>query len=79
MLAVGCASINLTERHRHMGTEKIAKPERIYVNICQPMQIFHPGPRHQKNMPNQQPLTPEKHEIGRKPGGLVAKELVMEI
>ncbi|MDT3776797.1 hypothetical protein PJI16_04385 [Nitrospira sp. MA-1] len=31
MSTIGCALTNVVGRHRHIGTEKIVKPERIYV------------------------------------------------
>lgn len=81
MLAVGCASTKVTERHRHMGKEKIAKPERIYVYPFAPTHADIPSwsTAAKKYAQPSKPLTPEEYEIGRELGALVAKELVTEI
>lgn len=80
-LATGCASTKVTERHRHMGTEKLAKPERIYVYPFAATHADIPSwsTAAEKYAEPSKPLTPEEYEVGRKLGVLVAKELVTEI
>jgi hypothetical protein len=81
VVAVGCASTKVTGRDSKIGTEKIAKPDRIYVY---PFAATHAGiptwstaaDRFDKPI---KPPTPEELEVGRKVGVLVAKELVTEI
>src|SRR5680860_864091 len=77
MLTVGCASTKVTDRHRHMGTEKIAKPERIYVYPFAPTHEDIPSwsTAAEKYAKPSKPLTAEDLEVGRKLGALVAKEL----
>ncbi|MGP0594427.1 DUF4410 domain-containing protein [Nitrospira sp. T9] len=81
MLAVGCASTKVTDRHRLMETEKIAKPDRIYVYPFAPTHEDIPSwsTAAEKYAKPSKPLTPEELEVGRKLGALVAKELVTEI
>jgi hypothetical protein len=78
---VGCASTKVTDRHRYMGAEKIAKPERIYVYPFAPTHADIPSwsTAAEKYAPPSKPPTPEELEVGRKLGALVAKELVEEI
>ncbi|GJL59124.1 MAG: hypothetical protein NPIRA03_19810 [Nitrospirales bacterium] len=80
-LASGCASTKVTERHRNMTTEKLAKPERIYVYPFAATLADIPSwsTAAEKYAEPSKPPTPEEYEIGRKLGVLVAKELVTEI
>lgn len=81
VVAGGCASTKVTGRDSKIGTEKIAKPDRIYVY---PFAVTHAGiptwaaTADQYDQPIKPP-TPEELEVGRKLGALVAKELVTEI
>lgn len=81
VVAAGCASTEVTKRDSKIGTEKIAKPERIYV---------YPFAATIDNIPTwstaadryakpSKPPTPEQLEVGRELGVLVAKKLVTEI
>ena len=81
VVAAGCASTKVVGRDSKIGTEKIARPDRIYVYpfAATPADIpswSAAGGRYAQ--PSQLP-TPEELEVGRKIGGLVAKELVTEI
>ena len=81
MLAVGCASTKVTGRDSKIGTEKIAKPDRIYVF---PFAATHEDIPSWSTAGNrlakpEKPPTPEELEVGRKLGDLVAKELVTKI
>jgi hypothetical protein len=81
VVAVGCASTEVTERHRLTGSEKIAKPERIYVFPFAPTHDEIPSwsTAGQKYDKPSEPPTPEQLEAGRTLGTLVAKKLVTEI
>ncbi len=82
MLAVGCASTKVSDRHPQVGgAEMIAKPERIYVFPFAPTHEDTPSwaAAAEKYAQPSEPHTPEELEVGRKLGALVAKELVTEI
>jgi len=81
VMAVGCASTKVTGRDSKIGTEKIAKPERIYVY---PFAATHEDIPSWSTAGNRvdkpsKPPTPEELEVGRELGDLVAKELVTKI
>jgi len=82
VVAAGCASTKVTERHSQMGVgEKIAKPDRIYVY---PFAVSHADLPSWSNAgdrfdPPAKPPTPEELEEGRKLGVLMAKDLVTKI
>jgi hypothetical protein len=81
VMAVGCASTKVTGRDNKIGTEKIAKPARIYVYPFAATHADIPswstvGDR--LDQPSKSP-TPEELEVGRNLGGLMAKELVTKI
>jgi len=81
VVAAGCASTEVTKRDSKIGSEKIAKPERIYVYPFAatladiPTWSVSTG-RHSESLT---PQTPEQIEMGRNLGVLVAKTLVTEI
>ena len=82
VMAVGCASTNVTERHSQMGVgEKIAKPDRIYVYPFATSHADLPSWSSSADRFDQpsKPPTPEELEEGRKLGVLMAKELVTKI
>ncbi|MFZ1746109.1 MAG: hypothetical protein WBO24_02880 [Nitrospirales bacterium] len=71
MLAVGCASTKVTERHPQLRTgDKIAKPECIYVYPFAPTHADIPywSTAAEKYAKPSKPLTPEQYEISRKTG-----------
>jgi len=79
--AAGCASTEVTKRDSKIGTEKIAKPDRIYVYPFAATLAGIPtwstgADRYAQPI---KPPTPEELEVGRELGALVAKELVTEI
>jgi len=81
VVAGGCASTEVTKRDSKIGTEKLAKPDRIYVY---PFAATHAGIPTWATTADQfaqpiKPPTPEELELGRKVGALVAKNLVTEI
>jgi hypothetical protein len=81
VVAGGCASTKVTGSELKIGTEKIAKPDRIYVY---PFAATHAGiptwaAKADKFAQPIKPPTPEELELGRKVGALVAKNLVTEI
>ena len=81
VVAAGCASTEITKRDSKIGTEKIAKPERIYVYPFAATAVGIPtwstaADRYAKPS---KPPTPEELDAGRELGVLVAKELVTEI
>lgn len=80
-MAVGCASTKVTGRESKIGTEKFAKPDRIYVYPFAASHADIPSWSTGGNRLAQpdKPPTPEELEIGRKLGALVAKELVTKI
>jgi len=81
VMAVGCASTKVTQRDSKIGSEKLAKPDRIYVYPFAATQVGIPTwatPADQFAQPIKPP-TPEELELGRKVGALVAKDLVTEI
>lgn len=81
MMAVGCASTKVTGRDSKIGTEKIAKPDRIYVYPFAATHADIPSwsSAAERLDPPSKPPTPEELEVGRKLGDLVAKELVTKI
>ena len=81
VLTVGCASTKVTERESKIGTEKIARPERIYVYpfAATPADIPAWSVSAERYAQPSEPPTPEELEAGRELGVLVAKELVSEI
>jgi len=81
VVGVGCASTEITKRDPKIGTEKIAKPNRIYVYPFAASHADIPSwftSADRFDQPSK-PHTPEELEAGRKLGALVAKELVTEI
>jgi hypothetical protein len=81
VMAVGCASTKVTQRDSKIGTEKIAKPDRIYVY---PFAATHADIPSWSTAADRfaqpgKPPTPEELEVGRNLGELVAKELVTKI
>ena len=81
VVAAGCASTKVVGRDSKVGTEKIAKPDRIYVYPFAATQVGIPNwatPGEQFAQPIKPP-TPEELELGRQVGALVAKDLVAEI
>ena len=81
VVAGGCASTEVTKRDSKIGTEKLAKPDRIYVY---PFAATHAGIPTWATTADQfaqpiKPPTPEELELGRKVGALVARDLVAEI
>jgi len=81
VLAVGCASTKVTGRDSKIGTEKIAKADRIYVYPFAATHADIPSwsTAAERLDPPSKPPTPEELEVGRKLGDLVAKELVTKI
>lgn len=81
LVAGGCASTEVTKRDSKIGTEKIAKPDRIYVYPFAATQVGIPTWATTADQFAQpiKPPTPEELELGRKVGDLVAKNLVTEI
>jgi len=80
-VAVGCASTVVTKRDSKIGTEKIARPDRIYVYpfAATPFDIPPWSASVNRYDKNATPQTSEQIEMGRNLGVLVAKKLVMEI
>lgn len=81
MMAVGCASTEVSKRDYKLGKEKIAKPERIYVYPFAATTADIPTWSVSKGRYSESstPQTPEQLEVGRTLGVLVQKELVTEI
>ena len=81
VVASGCASTEVTKRDRKTGSEKLAKPERIYVFPFAATQADIPewATGAQQLDPPKEPPTPEELQAGRELGDLVAKELVESI
>lgn len=81
VVAVGCASTKVTQRESKIGTEKLAKPDRIYVFPFATTHADIPSWSTAADRFTQpsKPPTPEELEAGRKLGALVAKELVTKI
>lgn len=81
VVAGGCASTEVIERDSKIGTEKLAKPDRIYVY---PFAATHADIPSWSTAADRfgkpsEPPTPEELEVGRELGNLVAKELVERI
>ena len=81
VVAVGCASTEVTKRDSKIGSEKLVKPDRIYV---------YPFATTHEDIPSwatvndridkpAKPPTPDELEVGRELGGIMAKELVTKI
>jgi hypothetical protein len=81
VVAVGCASTEVTKRDSKIGTEKIPRPDRIYVYpfAATPADIPSWSVVAGRYAQPSQPPKPEELEAGRMIGDLVAKELVTEI
>lgn len=82
VVAAGCASTKVTERHSQMGVgEKIAKPDRIYVYPFATIHADIPSWATVDDRIDQpaKPPTPDELEVGRELGGIIAKELVTKI
>ncbi|MCH7614625.1 MAG: DUF4410 domain-containing protein [Nitrospinae bacterium] len=81
VVAVGCASTKVTKHESKIGTEKIARPDRIYVYpfAATPADIPTWSVSAGRYAESTTPQTPEQIEMGRNLGVLVAKELVTEI
>jgi hypothetical protein len=82
VVAAGCASTKVTERHSQMGVgEKIAKPDRIYVYPFATTHADIPSWATVDDRIDQpaKPPTPDELEVGRELGGIIAKELVTKI
>ena len=81
VVAAGCASTKVIGRDSKIGTEKIARPDRIYVYpfAATPADIPSWSAAAKRYAQPSELPTPEELEVGRKVGGLVAKELVTEI
>ncbi len=81
VVAVGCASTEVVKRDSKIGGEKLAKPGRIYVYpfAATPSDIPSWSTSAGQYAQSTKPPSPEELEVGRKIGGLVAKELVTEI
>jgi hypothetical protein len=80
-MAVGCASTEVTKRDSKIGTEKITRPDRIYVYPFAATPADIPSwsvAAGRYAQPSETP-NPEEIEVGRMIGDLVAKELVTEI
>jgi len=81
VVAVGCAKTKITKHDSKIGTEKIARPDRIYVYPFAATPADIPtwsvsAGRYAESTTRQ---TPEQIEMGRTLGVLVAKKLVTEI
>jgi hypothetical protein len=81
VVAASCASTKVIGRDSKIGTEKIARPDRIYVYpfAATPADIPSWSAAAKRYAQPSELPTPEELEVGRKVGGLVAKELVTEI
>ncbi len=80
-VAVGCAKTKITKHDSKIGTEKIARPDRIYVYpfAATPADIPTWSVSAGRYAESTTPQTPEQIEMGRNLGVLVAKALVTEI
>jgi hypothetical protein len=81
VVAIGCASTEVTKRDSKIGTEKIPRPDRIYVYpfAATPSDIPSWSVSAGRYAESSLPSKPEEIEVGRMIGDLVAKELVTEI
>ncbi len=81
VVAVGCASTKVTKHDSKIGTEKIARPDRIYVYpfAATPADIPTWSVSAGRYAESTTPQTSEQIEMGRNLGVLVAKALVTEI
>jgi hypothetical protein len=80
-LASGCSSTKITETNPMYGSEKLPKPERIYVYPFAATHADLPAwsSAAKQHDPPGEPQSPEHIEVGRKLGITVAEELVSEI
>lgn len=80
-LVLGCAKTEITETHPMYGSEKLPKPERIYVYpfaaTHEDLPSWSAAAKH--HVPPGEPQAPEHLEVGRKLGVTVAEELVSKI
>ena len=81
LVAAGCASTKVTKQQSQIGTEKLPRPEHIYVYpfAATPADIPSWSNAAGRYAPPSTPPTEKELEAGRKLGALVAKELVTEI
>jgi len=81
VVAVGCASTEVTKRESKIGKAKIPRPARIFVYpfAATPADIPSWSVAAERYAQPSQPPNPEELEAGRMIGDLVAKELVTEI
>ncbi len=81
VVAVGCAKTKITKHDSKIGTEKIARPDRIYVYpfAATPADIPTWSVSAGRYAESTTPQTSEQIEMGRTLGVLVAKALVTEI
>ena len=81
VVVVGCASNEVIERGSKLGTEKLPRPDRIYVYsfAATPGDIPSWSAAAGWYAQPSEPSTPEEFEVGREVGVLVAKELVTKI
>ena len=81
VVAVGCASTEVTKRDSKIGTEKITRPDRIYVYpfAATPFDIPPWSASVNRYAKSATPQTSEQTKMGRTLGILVAKKLVTEI
>jgi len=81
VVASGCASTEVTKRDSKIGSEKLAKPERIYVYPFAATSADIPtwSSGAARYSESETPQTPEQIEIGRNLGVLMANELVTKI
>jgi hypothetical protein len=81
LLAAGCASTKVTARQSNIGSEKLARPDRVIVHnfAATPADIPAWSSAAGKYAQPSTPPTAEEIEVGRELGSLVAKELVAEI
>lgn len=81
VVAAGCASTKITEHESKVGTEKIARPDHIYVYpfAATPADIPSWSAAAGRYSQPTKPQAAEEIETGRRVGALVAKELVAKI
>ena len=81
VVAVGCASTEVTKRDSKIGTEKITRPDRIYVYpfAATPFDIPPWSVSVDRYDKSATPQTSEQIQMGRDLGILVAKKLVTQI
>jgi len=81
VVAGGCASTDVVKHDSKIGVEKLTRPGRIYVYpfAATPADIPPWSVSTGQYAQSTKPPSPEELEVGRKIGGLVAKELATEI